>query len=226
MTLTDREGWSCEIPAADDSPAKAVERLLALDGDGIRLRPRALTTTWYARTVLGDLFVHGIGGAKYDEVTDRIIADLFGIAPPAYLTASATLHLPVAHDAGAGRKLRDAKQRRRDLRYHAETVANGDDERWRDAVRAKLACIDEFRRAAALPWRREAARERHRAVAAANAALAPWAESVSQALDAEEARLAGRLRGEQILASREYAFCLFPRDAVVPTLSALAGEGS
>ncbi|MEX2187540.1 MAG: hypothetical protein WD875_12130 [Pirellulales bacterium] len=225
MTLTDREGWTCDIPAADASPTAVVERLLALDGEGIRLRPRALTTTWYARTVLGDLFVHGIGGAKYDEVTDRIIADLFRIAPPAYLTATATLHLPVAHDAGASGKLREAKRRRRDLRYHAETVISSDDDHWRDAVRAKRACIDEFRRAAPLPWRREAARERHRAVAAANAAFAPWAANELRSLDTEESRLAERLRVEQILESREYAFCLFPRDAVVPMLSDLAGEG-
>ena len=41
-----------------------------LPSRGIRLRTRALTTTLFARYVLGDLFVHGIGGAKYDELGD------------------------------------------------------------------------------------------------------------------------------------------------------------
>jgi len=59
------------------------------------LRPRALTLTLFARVCLGDFFIHGIGGGKYDEVTDAIIRDYFGIEPPAYQVLSATLHLPL-----------------------------------------------------------------------------------------------------------------------------------
>jgi hypothetical protein len=60
-----------------------------------RLRPRALTLTLFARVCLGDLFIHGIGGGKYDEVTDAIIREYFGIDPPAYQVLSATLRLPL-----------------------------------------------------------------------------------------------------------------------------------
>jgi hypothetical protein len=41
-----------------------------------------------------DLFIHGIGGAKYDLVTDEIIREFFGVEPPGYATISATLYLP------------------------------------------------------------------------------------------------------------------------------------
>jgi hypothetical protein len=61
----------------------------------VKLRPRALTLTLFARVCLGDFFVHGIGGGKYDEVTDTIIRDYFGLEPPAYQVVSATLHLPL-----------------------------------------------------------------------------------------------------------------------------------
>jgi len=60
-----------------------------------KLRPRALTLTLFARVCLGDLFIHGIGGGKYDEVTDAIIRDYFGVEPPAYQVLSATLRLPL-----------------------------------------------------------------------------------------------------------------------------------
>jgi hypothetical protein len=224
MVLTDREAWTCEIPGVGDgSPLAAVERLLALDEQGIRLRPRALTTTWYARVLLSDLFVHGIGGAKYDEVTDRIIAELFQISPPAYLTATATLHLPVAHETDAGRRLRTLRSRRRDLRFHAEAAAAGEGDAFLAAARAKRECIDEFRAAASSQWQRDAARQRHQAVIRANAALAPWAAEELRCLDVEEASLKERLRGQQLLESREHAFCLFPRETIVPSLSALAG---
>lgn len=224
LLLTDREHWHCEVEAVGDgSPQRAVAQLRDLGKQGIRLRPRALTNTWYARVVLGDLFVHGIGGAKYDEVTDRIIADLFGISPPAYVAATATLRLPIAHVSNADARLGLLAARRRDLRFHAETAASHGDPAWLAAVRDKQNCIDAFRAAAPLEWNRDEARRRHEAIVRANAALAPLTASELQALDAEEAALKEQCRGERLLDSREHAFCLFPRDAVVPQLSALTG---
>lgn len=63
-----------------------------------RIRPRALTLTLWARLLLADLFIHGIGGAKYDRITDRIIATYFGLAPPemSCVTATTRLDFPVA----------------------------------------------------------------------------------------------------------------------------------
>ena len=52
-------------------------RLAELSSRGIKLRTRALTTTLFARLVLSDMFLHGIGGAKYDQVTDRDRAVVF-----------------------------------------------------------------------------------------------------------------------------------------------------
>ena len=48
----------------------------------------------YSRMFFSDLFIHGIGGAKYDLITDEIIREFFGVEPPGYATISATLHLP------------------------------------------------------------------------------------------------------------------------------------
>ncbi len=58
---------------------------------GVKIRPRALSTTLFMRLFVADIFVHGIGGARYDEVTDRIIKRFFGVEPPAYAVISATL---------------------------------------------------------------------------------------------------------------------------------------
>lgn len=55
--------------------------------------PRALTLMLWTRLLLADLFVHGIGGAKYDRITDRIIEDYYKTAPPEYACVSATLRL-------------------------------------------------------------------------------------------------------------------------------------
>jgi hypothetical protein len=89
-------------------------------------------------------------------------------------------------------------------------------------VARKQACIDEFRAAQLLPWNCETARQLHDRVTAANAALAPWVAGDIALLDAEEASYKERLRAGQLLGSREHSFCLFPREAIVPALSALA----
>ena len=35
--------------------------------------------TLWARLLLCDLFIHGIGGAQYDRVTDLIVENYFGV---------------------------------------------------------------------------------------------------------------------------------------------------
>ena len=54
----------------------------------------------FSRFLLGDLFIHGIGGAKYDELGDEISRRFFGIEPPGFLTVSMTLWLGLAGRAG------------------------------------------------------------------------------------------------------------------------------
>ena len=44
-----------------------------LSAQQLRLSPRALALTLFLRLIVCDQFVHGIGGALYDEVTDRVI---------------------------------------------------------------------------------------------------------------------------------------------------------
>lgn len=58
------------------------------------LYPRAFTLTLFVRLYLADLFLHGLGGGLYDEVTDEIISEFYRIPPPRYAVATGTLRLP------------------------------------------------------------------------------------------------------------------------------------
>lgn len=62
----------------------------------LRITPRALTLTIFMRLFVTDLFVHGIGGGRYDQIADRIIQRHFGIEPPKFAVSTATLFLPQA----------------------------------------------------------------------------------------------------------------------------------
>ena len=46
------------------------------DYSGWKIRPKALITSMMFRLFVADLFVHGIGGAVYDELTDLIFQTL------------------------------------------------------------------------------------------------------------------------------------------------------
>ncbi|HEV7299133.1 MAG TPA: hypothetical protein VGN72_07190 [Tepidisphaeraceae bacterium] len=62
----------------------------------LRLAPRALTLTMFFRLLLVDQFIHGIGGGRYDQVLDKLIARYFAIDPPRFSVATATLYFPGA----------------------------------------------------------------------------------------------------------------------------------
>lgn len=94
--------------------------------DGWRLRPRALLMTLWARLFLADLFLHGIGGAKYDLITDEIIREFLNIEAPAFTCVTATMHLtfPVAFDSSG--KAHELRRRLRDLFWNPQRYAHAD----------------------------------------------------------------------------------------------------
>ena len=206
LLLNDRAGWQTELPLRDDADQHdAVEALAELERSGIKLRTRALLTTLFARLVLCDAFLHGIGGAKYDELTDRILERFFGVDPPGFLIASATLHLPIPREPVADDGLRRMEHDLRALRYHPESYVEA------AGVAAEAAnLVAEKRRWLAVEPTRETARRRCHAIRRANENMQPLLADYRRELLVARDRLGLRLGAEAVLSSREYAFCLFP----------------
>ena len=67
-----------------------------LSSHNLRLAPRALALTTFLRLLVVDQFVHGIGGGRYDQVTDRLLSSHFGLTPPRFAVTTATLIFPAA----------------------------------------------------------------------------------------------------------------------------------
>lgn len=102
------------VPLED--PRSAVARLRWMD---IRIRPKAVALSLFTRLVLSDLFIHGVGGAKYDQITDRLAAEFFGTELPPFAAVSATLFLPLGIPDRSD-KIRNLKQKFRDMEQHPE----------------------------------------------------------------------------------------------------------
>ena len=200
IELSDRDAWAIRLESEC-----ATEQLAELASQGVRIRTRALTTTLFARLVLGDLFLHGIGGAKYDEVTDGFCEQLFGCRPAPYVAVSATLRLPIEHPTVTPSNLTELRHQLRDLEFHAENHLPADlPAEVKSAVQTKQEWI-------ATPKSPENAAARHQAIAKANEVLQQAvAEKREQLLNQEES-MQDQVRASQVLDSREYSFVLFPQ---------------
>lgn len=186
----------------------------------LALRPRALTLTAFARLVVVDLFVHGVGGGRYDRVTDAVVRAYFGVEPPVYAAATATLYLPFA--AGHFHEVERRRLRRLllDLRHNPDRFLDGRGPH-QALVEEKWALIRRLERADALTRReRRAATRRIREV---NEILrAAVADRIAEAQDAL-ARLDRHEEDAEVTAYRGYPFLLFPieaADALVDLLEA------
>jgi hypothetical protein len=157
----------------------------------------------FARYVLGDLFIHGIGGAKYDELGDEVAHEFFGLRPPEYLTLSMTLWLGLGQDPASVERLRALDQEVRDLTFnpdrHLPDPIPPDVAAWVEAKRGALAGPTATRRQR---------RDRLHAIRRCNEALQPAVASPREALLAERARIAEGLKRNAVARNREYAFVL------------------
>jgi hypothetical protein len=224
IVLSDRQSWEARLPLhAEDDARAAVERLMELQHSGVRIRPRALVTTLWARLALGDLFIHGIGGAKYDCVTDRLIQRFFGLAAPRFLVVSATLLLPIERDRATPDDLRSIQHELRAMTYHPErylTDASPSCEAGAPS-RGRAELIAEKQRWIATPQTADNAQQRCQTIRRVNAALQPWLDDRRKRLAERLAETSRRLHAEGILAWREYAFCLYPEATLREFLSGL-----
>jgi hypothetical protein len=193
-----------ELPLGPDRDACcAVERLLSLPARQIRLRTRALTTTMFARLLLGDLFVHGIGGAKYDELGDEIIRGFFGIEPPEYLTLSLTLWLGLGLDPAGGERLAALNRTLRDLTYNPDRhLSDPRTPAMQALVDAKRAAIE------STVTTREGRLGRFQAIRRLNESLQVGVGEERDRLKAEQAHMVAVVGRDVVARNREYSFVL------------------
>ncbi len=172
---------------------------------GLALRPKAMMLTMFARLCLGDLFIHGVSGGRYDRVTDAILTDIFGCPPPAYVVATATLHLPLPGEEEVAEERRLLERRLMDLRHNPDRYLEATSEVQRRLVQEKWALIHAVEAMRPGPERRAATRR----IREVNEQLA---EALAPEIARTEARLASLRQveeSEDVVRYRGYPFFLF-----------------
>jgi hypothetical protein len=176
----------------------------------LRPAPKALLLTLFARTLVADLFIHGIGGGRYDRVTDDVMRGFFGIEPPAFAVASLTMYLPLGAPVVDERDIEAASAAIHRLTHNPDTVL--------DSV--EFESVEERDRATALATQkaslvvaiaapdadRKALGARIRAV---NEELGVMLDSYRRQLTAELDRLSQLHESVGVLTDRTYPFCFW-----------------
>jgi len=192
--------------AARQEPPWGIER------SGWQLRPRALTLSAFTRLFLSDLFVHGIGGAKYDEMTEDFVRRFFGVELPPACCVSATLHLPLPRYGVDDETLAAARHARRDLRFNPQRHLR---DLPPDLLRQRVELIeasDALRRER--PSDRAARRRVFNEIRAINHQLLHHDANQAATLEQGWRLLEHRWRSDRVALDREYFFALHPRRTI------------
>lgn len=127
--LRTRHGWRSRAHPFPDlrQEGERIELPLWCDGRAVwsdsvpehGLRPRAFLWTAFCR-LQADLYLHGSGGAAYDEATDLILKGFHGIEPPPYVVVWLNYFLDLPADLEAPVRLAELSARLRQVRHNPQ----------------------------------------------------------------------------------------------------------
>lgn len=186
------------------------DALAALEAAEGWLVPRALMLTLFERLFVADLFIHGVGGGRYDQVTDAVMARFFDIEPPRYLVASMTLHLPLGAHVVTDEEVVAAEQRLHVLKHNPDQLLGDVEFDSADERRAATELAARKRALIAEIGGADADRKRLGAeIRAVNAELTALLEPLAAQVRAEIERLKAQRDTAAVLSDRTYPFCLW-----------------
>jgi hypothetical protein len=199
------------------SAANFIDVWRGLEGAGYKVRSRALTTTLFARLFLADLFMHGIGGGKYDELTDELIRRFFGLEPPAFMVLSGTRWLPLPTFAVDEDNRRRLAAKLRGLHFNPQRYLSAEQSAKLEDLLAQRQWWIEHESGNS-PERRKRFAELRSINEQLHEPLAEEDERTRQEL----ARITEQLNANAVLHRRDYSFCLYPESVLRPFCTRLA----
>ncbi len=222
IILSDLHEWESQIDCDADFEAITAwwQNLMRSQ---VAIRPRALTSTLFMRLAIGDLFVHGIGGGKYDQITDLIIERWCGITAPTFAVATATLFLPMKQDTTQSRctlLTSESRDRLRDYRFNPERLVTGASSEKTRTLRAEI--MKRIKNiptgAAKIRWHESLQKLK----SAIRFSLSEEIQIDQPSLTSElQASIAGDLQ-QKLRSSREYSIAVFPDGWTQEKLHSLA----
>jgi hypothetical protein len=213
-----RRGGSIELRVGDvawpalpaDNAEAAIDAWCDLASAGHKIRSRALSNTLYARLFLSDLFVHGIGGGKYDELTDAIIRRFYEIKPPQFMVLTATRLLPLPHFPAAADDCQRLQRAQRDMHWNPQRHLPRPDASQLALARSK----DEWTQRQ--PKDKAGRRKRFRTLRDLTEQLRTPLVGAEHRLRDELEQCIRQVEANTVMSRRDYSFVLYPEETLRP----------
>ena len=189
--------------------------------DSVEIRPKALALTAFKRICAVDLFVHGVGGGRYDRVTDEVLRDFFNLTPPGYAVVSSTLHLPL-NEFDPTEERGGLQRRLLELRHNPERVLTSPAPEQRQWIEGKWQLI---RRLDDPSLSRRERREATHRIRDLNERLAGTLAGEQAAIERRLGALAEISEASAAATYRGYPFCFFPAAAVEALVDRIVNDG-
>ena len=182
---------------------------------GLALAPKALALTLFTRLLVADLFIHGVGGGRYDQVTDDVFRRYLGIEPTPFVVASMTVYLPLGARVVADAEVEAATMALNRLRHNPDQMLD-DVEFDTAAERANATALAAEKamlvRAIAAPDAdKKTVGARIREV---NALLAALLEPREREMESDLDELRRMQQASEILTDRTYPFCFWSPEEI------------
>lgn len=187
-----------------------VEPVSAFASADVAFAPKALLLTLFVRLFCCDIFIHGVGGGRYDSVTDGVCRSYYGIEPPAYVVASITMYLPLGAHAVTDEEIATAKDRLNRLEHNPDALLGEVDfDSAEERVMALELAGEKARLVAAIAEPEADRKTIGIAIKAANVKLSLLLEPLRQGMREDLIALESQRAAAEILTDRTYPFCLW-----------------
>lgn len=186
------------------------EGLSALLAAPAVIAPKALALTLFIRLFCCDFFIHGVGGGRYDAVTDAVCRRFYGVEPPAFAVASMTMYLPLGAHVVTDDEVSRARERINRLDHNPDQVL--DEVEFESAEeRARARALGEEKRALveAITARNADKKELGSRIREVNSSLADLLGPLREQWSDELASLESQRQASEVFSDRGYPFCFW-----------------
>ena len=205
------DGGSVELLADDFSmslPADIDAATAALRDSPQIIAPKAVTLTMFQRLFVADLFIHGVGGARYDAVTDEVIRRYFGIEPPRFTVASMTMYLPIGAHVITDEEVERAETRLKRLEHNPdEFLGDVDFESSAERDAAQRLADEKASLVAAIAKPDADKKTLGKRIREVNAQMAAIMEPLAQEMRHQVESLQAQRKASDIFTDRTYPYC-------------------
>jgi hypothetical protein len=105
-----------------DLPRDGIAAASLLQETHAQIAPKAVALTLFVRVFCCDLFIHGVGGGRYDVVTNGVCRRFYGVEPPSFVVASLTMYLPLGAHNVTDDELAVARKRLNTLAHNPDSL--------------------------------------------------------------------------------------------------------